>query len=230
MQPLSDPSIPDQIGSATVAADQTGVRIGTVTSFDQFGSITVAISGSNVLTQATYLSSYVPSAGDQVAIIKYGASWLVLGTMGQTQSRLTPVVAYEGTNGNISLPSATYGDLDPPANPGPSITLNIGSSGRALILMQCDLPGARGTVGYVGGRASVVLSGANVDSAHDRFSFGWSNWQYNTGANFVGWNGTFSKIWTGLNPGLTTWTMKYMRYDNASTLAAQERSIMGWAY
>jgi len=230
MQPLSGPSVPDQVATAQVAADQTGVRIGVVTAFDPTGAITVTISGTSTLAQATYLSSYVPSVGDQVAVIKSGASWLVLGTMGKTTSRLLPVVGYEATNGNISLPTATYGDLDSPANPGPSITLNVGSSGMALLMWQVEIDTTRGTVGYDGGRAAVAISGANTDTPHDAKSFGYAYYHFTGGAQVQGWNGTFSRVYTGLNPGLTTFTMKYMRYDSGATVAVKERTIMGWAY
>lgn len=76
--PASNAGAAQQIAAIAQNADDTSVRQGRVISFDG-SSITVAISGSPTLVNATYLMSYQPALGDLVNVIRSGASWLVLG-------------------------------------------------------------------------------------------------------------------------------------------------------
>lgn len=57
-------------------------RIGVVSDYVEAGSITVRISGSDTLVQASYLfPAYSPLLGDIVYVTKQDSQWLVLGTM-----------------------------------------------------------------------------------------------------------------------------------------------------
>jgi hypothetical protein len=61
--------------------DAATMRIGRVTRYDA-GFITVAISDSDVLVDASYLfPSYQPVLGDTVAVVKQGNQWLALGAL-----------------------------------------------------------------------------------------------------------------------------------------------------
>jgi hypothetical protein len=79
--PLGPAAVPDLAGAVTASTpDPAIVRVGQVTAYAS-GTITVNISDSNVLVDATYLfSAYQPVLGDIVAVLKQGNQWLVLGT------------------------------------------------------------------------------------------------------------------------------------------------------
>lgn len=70
--------LPRQV--AQVADDAAVMRVGRVVRYSS-ASITVAVNGSDVLVQAPYLPSYVPVLGDNVIIVRTGATWVVLGTL-----------------------------------------------------------------------------------------------------------------------------------------------------
>ena len=58
------------------------MRIGVVTNLVESDNITVRISGSNVLVQASYLfPAYQPILGDRVVVYRQDSQWLVAGTM-----------------------------------------------------------------------------------------------------------------------------------------------------
>jgi hypothetical protein len=206
VQPLSRMSVPSQIKQATDTADSTGIRIGVVTSFTA-GSITVAISGTDTLVNATYLASYFPSQGDLVAVLKYGASWLVLGTMGQTQSRYIPVSARVATTEGTT--NTSYVDL---ATVGPSVTVTIGSSGLARVSLGAYMTCAAPTPG---GRAGVALSGANsVTPTFTNFTL--LNFVQSEGVQ-IQFSNSREFLYSGLNPGSTTFKMVYASANGSLT-------------
>lgn len=74
------PNFPEAIAGSTESP--AVMRIGTVAEIVEADSITVKISGSPVLVQASYLfPQYLPVLGDRVGVIKQDAQWLVLGTL-----------------------------------------------------------------------------------------------------------------------------------------------------
>jgi hypothetical protein len=74
--------LPAAITAAATEVSPTVTRVGVVTDIVEADNITVAISGSNVLVQASYLfPQYQPLLGDRVVVQKQDAQWLVLGTM-----------------------------------------------------------------------------------------------------------------------------------------------------
>lgn len=79
------------------------MRIGVVSDIIDSTSITVKISGSDVLVQASYLfPQYRPILGDRVVVIRQDAQWIVLGTMsGPINTVLTNPSFEEGPLGGI---------------------------------------------------------------------------------------------------------------------------------
>jgi hypothetical protein len=80
--PISAPSVPDLPGAIKDSTPNgAAMRIGKVTRYDA-GYITVAISDSDVLVDASYLfGAYQPVLGDNVAVIKQGNQWRALGVV-----------------------------------------------------------------------------------------------------------------------------------------------------
>jgi hypothetical protein len=78
-------------------------RTGIVSDIVESDNITVKISGSNVLVQASYLfPQYQPLLGDIVYVAKQDAQWMVLGTMsGPVNSLLLNPSFEQGTTGAV---------------------------------------------------------------------------------------------------------------------------------
>lgn len=76
-------------------------RIGQVTDIVTSDNITVQISGSNVLVQASYLfPQYQPLIGDYVLVIKQDAQWAVMGTLSGPLNTVAANPSFE--NGTIA--------------------------------------------------------------------------------------------------------------------------------
>lgn len=212
MQPLSRLTLPAGMNNALDASADIGIRVGKVTNYDT-GSITVQISGTDVLVNAAYLSSYFPNIGDLVAVLKYGASWLVLGGYGQTQSRYIPVAAVVNAIESTSNTSPT--DL---TTPGPSVTVTVGASGQALVSVNAfmwttstaaspntgqqayasfTVTDPTGTSTFIGDGAGVIQSAIIAASASPLID-------QRFGAQY---------LMTGMIPGKNTFTMKYRSGD-----------------
>ena len=92
-------------------------RIGVVTNIVEADNITVRISGSNVLVQASYLfPAYQPLLGDRVYVTRQDSQWFVLGTMsGPINSAILNPSFEEGvidatpTNWTLSVVSSAGG-------------------------------------------------------------------------------------------------------------------------
>lgn len=70
-----------QATAAEAAKSDTSMRLATVASVSSSGGVMISINGATV-GPAACVSSYVPTVGDNVAVIRQGASWLVLGISG----------------------------------------------------------------------------------------------------------------------------------------------------
>lgn len=96
-------SLANEIPGAVVDSGTSPLvaRIGVVTEVKEAENITVKISGSNVLVQASYLfPQYQPLLGDRVYVTRQDAQWFVLGTMaGPINSVLANASFEEGTVG-----------------------------------------------------------------------------------------------------------------------------------
>lgn len=80
VSPMSLPTLPNELSIFETENAGAEVRIGRVVAYNA-GAITIAISGSAVLVDASYLmEQYQPALGDNVAIIRQGNQWLALGT------------------------------------------------------------------------------------------------------------------------------------------------------
>lgn len=160
---------------------------------------------------------------DVVGILSVGgptASWAILGrltipgtaaaasALRMVSSRIT--AARDDAMGTRNVD--TYGDLTG-ASVGPSVSVRISSSGMALVFWSAD----SGKVAWrriTTGGTSVAVSGATTVAANAAFSLG----MYlehpvsgDPGAATVagGSQSAMMHLFTGLNPGINTFTLKY---------------------
>ena len=116
-----------------------------------------------------------------------------------------------------STSSTTYTDL---TTVGPSVTITVPSSGNVRVSLYAlvGLPG--GASG--GGRMSVALSGANTLAASDANSmWNWANGGGGQGSSQP--NSQYVMLFTGLTPGSTTFTAKYMTPTGNTTSFSSRR-------
>lgn len=93
--PLALPSLAGQVQRAQDTAEAMGLRIGTVTGFST-GTITVSISGSPTLVNATYLfGQYWPRLGEEVLVARVGSAWVVLGALSAQSSNMVQNPSFE---------------------------------------------------------------------------------------------------------------------------------------
>ncbi|MEV5211321.1 hypothetical protein AB0K35_27995 [Micromonospora sp. NPDC053740] len=168
---------------------------------------------------------------DVVGILTTGAaasSWMILGratTPGTpaAESLLSQVssgIASAVINTQQSTTSGTYTDL---ATPGPSATVTIRATGKCLVILSSQMGYA--TAGSIGGcKASFVASGANTIATSGQRSI---NMVSSVGAPSTYRIDQFGATFylDGLNPGATTFTMKYGA-QNGATADFSDRVIV----
>ena len=176
------------------------------------------------------------AAGDTVGILTTGAaasSWCILGRLTipgtpAAESLLSQVssgIAAGIINTQESTSSTTYGNL---ATVGPSATVTIRATGKALVIMSSQIGFV--TVGGQegGGAASFVASGANTLTTDPARSI--NHWTSVGGpppslARVDQFGAVF--YLNGLNPGVTTFTMKY-KAQSAVTADFSDRVLVVW--
>lgn len=125
----------------------TITRVGEVTEIEEADNITVSISGSPTLVQASFLfPQYQPVLGDRVIVQKTDAQWLVLGTLSGPINSLIPNATFE--DGDVgSIPTGWTLVVSSSAGGTPVFTKEFGPdvSGRHYGKLFCSTAGAGGT-------------------------------------------------------------------------------------
>lgn len=219
-QPLSRMALPAQVNDVRLAADASGVRVGKVTAYTA-GSITVAISGSDTLVNASYLSSYFPNVGDNVIVLKNDTSWVVLGGFGQTQTRLIPVTNIVATV--QSTTSTSFTDL---ATVGPTVAALVGSSGTAIVTLSSGVFPGSNDGGWMG--VQVTNAAGTITNAPDTNR---SLYVEQTSSATGTFNIQMSRsiLFSNLTPGLNTFQAKY-RCDVGVGCNWQDREMIVLPY
>lgn len=132
-------------------------------------------------------------------------------------------IAFGPTTGTVAAAetttSLTYTDL---TTPGPSVTVTIGSSGRALVVVSSRMSMLPGNGGIIG----VAVSGATTIAPDYRVL----NAQ-NEGASLATFSGSRMALYSGLNAGSTTFKLRYaVGGSSATTISFQDREITVFPY
>lgn len=207
-----------------------GFRQGVIVSWDPDTAANTVLVGGALMTNLPILNTSEASllkANDVVGVATFGSTWAIMGrfvfpgtpeAVSSIQSITNRFQSAEDSS-NGSRNSTAWGDLTGVAV-GPSVTIRIGSSGRAVVVWGAEIGqtvNAAGSatkwVDKVTPHVGVQLSGANTVAPDVFHAFNY-NLEYSTAA-------TASNSWfqastlhtfTGLNPGDTTFTLKY-RHD-----------------
>lgn len=175
------------------------------------------------------VTSYRP--GVVVALVVVGSTWGILGrfVLPGTQDATDAITQLSARTGSQTINTQetrslnSFGDL---ATVGPSVTVDIGPSGRALLLLSAKAGWSIvGADVFMGGFMSAEVSGANTYAA----SLLWAAWieTQHGDTDFATVSATISATYTfeALLPGPTTFTAKYMSGDSGVTADFSRRTI-----
>jgi hypothetical protein len=211
-----------------------GYRQGVIVTWDPDTAENTVTVGATLLENLNVLNTSeaaILAPGDVVGILTLPGTWAILGrlTIPGTPEAVTSIqaitnriqVAQDPAGGKRN--STSWGDLTG-AEVGPSVEIRVGSSGRVLAFWSCEFGQTTATAGgalqsqrkntpHVG----VALTGANTadpnewEALNAHLDFATTTGDDAAVLQFWLQAGTMH-LYTGLTPGLTTFTMKY-RHD-----------------
>jgi hypothetical protein len=218
--------------------DPISFRQGEVVTWDQETAENVIKVGDGLFENLPCLNTSEASLlipGDVVGILVAGSTWAVMGRLiipgspeaaSSIRSITNRIQAAEDPFAGTRN-STAWGDLTG-VGVGPSVTLKVGSSGRALCFWSCELGQTLSTSS--GGvlvwetkntpHVGVAVSGASTIAANDLNALNVNIefpavGQPNAAQALFWLQGSMMHLFTGLTPGITTFTMKY-RHDGQS--------------
>lgn len=218
-------------GRGAPAGPAVGFRQGLVITWDTETAENTVLVGGTVMENLPILNTSeaaILASGDVVGIMTAGPTWAIMGrfTYPGTPEAVSGikaitqriVVSRDGALGTRS--SSTWGDLTGVAV-GPSVTVKIGDSGRALVFWTCEMGDTPTAVFRAEAGCGPAVSGATTDGPNEDWATGH---QLQTGT--LG-NNTFLRaqyagmhVYEGLNPGDTTFTLKYRSYTQNAAAAS----------
>lgn len=231
-----DDLVPLILGAAApTGGSGVGFRQGVVQQWNQATAENVIDVGGAAMTNLPILNTSeaaMLAAGDVVGILTAGPSWWILGRLtipgtpaaASALSAVSSGIAAGIVSTQETTTSTTYGDL---ATVGPSATVTIRPTGKALVIITCQLGFV--TVGNQehGQSVSFVASGANTLATSPERSINF--WLSVGSAPSLGrvdqMGGTF--YLDGLNPGQTTFTLKFRSQDGLAS-DFSDRVIVVW--
>jgi hypothetical protein len=218
-----------------------GFRQGVIIAWDPDTAENQVLVGDALMTNLPILNTSeaaILAAGDVVGILTAGRTWGILGrfTIPGTPEAVTGIQSItnriqataDASGGTRN--STTYGDLTG-SGVGPAVTIRIGSSGRALVFWSCELGQTGVLMTDLNPHVGIDVSGASTIAANAENALNYELYAPASGG-FQSWiqMGTVH-LFTGLNAGDTTFTMKY-RHDTVvpnTALTFQAREIAVFA-
>lgn len=223
-----------------------GFRQGTVVEWDQDTAENIILIGDSLFENLPVLNTSEASLlvpGDVVGVLTSGSSWAILGRViipgspeaaSSIKAITNRIVAAEDVNTGTRN-STAWGDLTG-ASVGPSVTVRIGASGRALALWSCELGQTGNWQSKNTPHVGVAVSGASTVAATDANALNFNIEHPVSPAAGAALTSFWAQcsvfhLFTGLNPGETTFTLKY-RHDGispAGSVSFQAREIAVFA-
>jgi len=221
------------------AGKQVGYRQGVIVTWNPNTAENTVLVGDSLLQNMPILNTSeaaILAQGDIVAILTSGATWGILGrfTIPGSPEAVSSLSSLRTQSDDVpasdSSTSATLTDL---ATFGPQVTINIGPSGKALVILSAELvfeaPALSG-ISTGGAYMAYELTGANTSPAAELRGMH-CNVRYNSSQSggfdtAIGITTGCSRVMmrTGLTPGMTTFTTKYRR-DGTGTCTFTNRNL-----
>jgi hypothetical protein len=228
-----------------------GFRQGVVVAWDPDTAENQIQVGNTVIDNLPILNTSEASLlvpGDVVGILTSGSSWAIMGRLvipgtpeaaSSIQSITNRIVASRNDETG-TYAGTTWGNLAGTAV-GPAVTIRVGASGRALCMWSCEI-GQSGTAPFVSWmekttpHVGIELSGANTLEANVGSALNLNVQHPNSATSGyaltqVWLQAAMLRVYTGLDPGNTTFTMKYKTDGQLPSVAGyfQAREIAVFA-
>jgi hypothetical protein len=215
-----------------------GYRQGVIVSYNQNTAENVVLVDGSLVENIPILNTSeaaLLAADDVVGIMTVGGTWAILGrfTYPGTPEAVSALSSLRTQSvDETAAETTTSGSFTDLATVGPTASINVGPSGRVLVIVSADFQGEapRGSTLNTGGAwMGYTMSGANTASAIDRYSAKCAIQYDNVSTSFITTlriNTAMSRVTLreGLNTGNTTFTAKYKR-DTAGTASFSNRNI-----
>lgn len=216
-----------------------GFRQGVIVSWDQNTAENSVLVGNSLLYDLPILNTSeaaILAEGDVVGILTSGATWGIMGrfTIPGTPEAVSALSSLRTQSADVGgspqgTTSSSFTDL---ATVGPEVTIDVGPSGRVLVICSADIQAEapRGSTLNTGtALMGYAMSGANSSAALDAYATKVSIQYDNVSASFITTlraNIAASRVTlrTGLTPGATTFTAKYKR-ETSGTATFSSRNI-----
>lgn len=207
-----------------------GFRQGTIVSWNANTAENTVLVGDTLMTNLPILNTSeaaILAAGNVVGILTSGSTWGILGrfTIPGSSEAVSSLSSLRTQSADVltneSTTSSSFTDL---ATVGPAVTINVGPSGRVLVIVSAEMTGMapKGSVINTGGASmTYAASGANTLTAVDRYA-ATGEIKYDSTPTFTAdlhLRVAISRVTLreGLTPGSTTFTAKYKRLTAGTT-------------
>lgn len=203
--------------------DDAGFHTGVILAWDevsQTNSVLVNNATVNNLRTVQGGIGILYSPGDTVMIVRKQTQYFVLGKIAAPGGNNANQIQgqYIGTSEATASTSKTT-----LPTPGPQVTVQIGSSGRALVMVGAFLQSTSPASGtYYGGAVYVDLTGATIISNKVQII---KNMQSVTSGSGFSETASAVQLVTGLNPGSTTFTCYYSAGPAAISTTFSSRTL-----
>lgn len=209
--------------------EDVGLHTGVVLTWDESSGVNSVLIGNTAVPNVRSVQpgigvQYQP--GDSVMLVRKQTQYFVFGKISVPGGANANQIQYAEVSTQEATGSTSYTDL---ATVGPSLSINIGSSRRFLLLVNCYMF-ASGTVPVntlFGGSMTVNITGASTVNAVGTVT---GSWVGNGITNGSGGGGQFFRSYVmtaanGINPGAHTFTAKYLSALASPTCLFRERAI-----
>lgn len=223
-----------------------GFRQGVVIAWNPDTAANTVLVGGSLMTNLPILNTSEASLlaeGDVVGVLTSGSTWAIMGrftipgtpeAVSSIQSITNRIKAADDI-GSGTRNSTSWGDLTGAAV-GPAVTIRIGSSGRALVFWGAEIGQTGSWATKNTPHVGVEVSGASTIAPVDAYAFNYNFEFPGTGATghaeLSSWiQGSNFHHFTSLNPGDTTFTLKYRHdgLDPAGSVSFNSREIAVFA-
>lgn len=214
------------------------MRQGVVVSWNSATAENQILVGGSLMTNLKILNTSeaaLLAPGNVVAILVSGGTWGILGRFTEpgspeAVSALSSLKTQSASE--LTLDNITSTSFAAAPTPGPSVQIQVGATGRLLVLLTAEFTGqtakAAANSAVAGGQMGFTLSGANtLAAASDRALVVSGNMLASSSAITFGVTAASTRAvyLQGLNPGLTTVTAVYRYVGNGTQISVDDRNI-----
>lgn len=190
-----------------IGAEDIGLHTGVVLAWDEISQTNSVLVNNAAISNMKTVQSGIGTRyaqGDAVMVMRKQTQYFVLGKISAPGGNNANQIQGQFVAASESTASTSKTSL---TTPGPVVTLNIGSSGRALVMVGAYMQSsAAANAGYYGGAVYVDISGSTVQTNAVQLI---KNQYAQSSATGFSETGSAVQLVTGLNPGSTTFTCFY---------------------